>query len=93
MDNIEIKPDPRSKRRAIEDKYHQKVLQDKKYYCESCNIAYMSMTILMNHFNSMKHNPNRYVSYKCIDCDYYTKNKSYFNMHLNTKKHKNTLNK
>ncbi len=92
MDNIEVDTDPRAHRRAIEDKYHQKVLQDKKYYCEEHDIAYMTITTLSNHFAGMKHHPERYVSYDCDVCNYHTNNKSYFNKHLNTKKHNNMLN-
>lgn len=88
-DQTEDMKDPRAHRRAIEDKYHQKVIQAKKYYCESCSIAYMSITKLNNHFNGMIHNPERYVMYDCDKCNYHSRQKYLYNRHLSSKKHIN----
>lgn len=81
------KEDHRAHRRAIEDKYKLKAVAKKTYYCEEHDIAYMNITTLTNHLNGMQHHPERYVSYDCDDCNYHTKNKYDFNIHLRSKKH------
>lgn len=83
----EVKVDPRAHRRAIEYKYRQSVLQNKKYYCVNCDIAYRDIIQLNNHYAGMKHNIDRYIKYDCGKCGFYTKNKYDFNKHLTSKKH------
>ena len=83
----EIKVDSRAHRRAIEYKYRQGVLEQEKYYCPDCDIAYMSITKLNKHFAGMKHNSERYILYNCDKCGFHTKNKYDFNRHCLSKKH------
>lgn len=79
--------DLRSHRRAIEYKYRQKAIDEKKYYCEECEIVYRDVIQLTNHINGMKHNPERYITYDCDKCKFYTKNKYDFNRHCLSRKH------
>lgn len=81
----------KDRRREIEYKYKQKVIDEKRYYCPDHDIAYTCITHLNKHLQGMKHNPKLYVSYYCNYCDYHTKYKYSYKLHLKTMKHQQTV--
>ena len=64
-------------------------IKNKRFHCSDCNISYRDNYTLTAHMNSLKHNPERKVSYYCSKCDYRTKFKGSIHQHFLTKKCKN----
>ncbi len=60
-----------------------------KYRCDPCDKSFVDKSKLSNHMNTKRHNPGRYIIYKCPSslCKFKTKGKSHYNKHLLTKKH------
>ena len=77
-DNI-IKIALRSQKKAKE--YH-------RFRCEEHDISYPSNCRLQRHFDGYKHNPDKYITYKCDICKFLTKQKFHYNKHVETRKHK-----
>ena len=68
-------------------RYQKKCVDDKKYFCITCNKAFINKITLTRHMNSTVHNPKTKVHYECKCCNYNTHNKSYMKLHFKSKKH------
>ena len=72
---------------AMEKRYRQRVMDEKRYYCAKHDKAFWRPDWYKNHMNSRLHNPDLYVSYECKLCGIKTRYKNDYNRHLNTKRH------
>lgn len=68
-----------------------KAIQEKRFYCHEHNLAYINNKRLQKHFGGYKHNPDKYISYKCEICNYHSKRKEHYRRHNKTNKHENNV--
>lgn len=69
-------------------KQRAKDIAAKKFYCEPCDKVFKDSYDLKNHMGIKLHNPHLYVRYECDKCNFKTKIKKSYQIHLESKKHK-----
>ena len=55
--------------------YFKRNVEEKRFYCETCNVTYMSSSKLKRHFESLKHKKNNKRSRKEYMAKYYKNNR------------------
>jgi len=54
--DLDRKAQEKAKRNKIyKKKYYRKVLQDKRHYCELCDVVFLAKSALANHNKTKKH--------------------------------------
>ncbi len=74
--------------KAASLKSQNKAIEEKRFYCDEHNVAYINKKRLQNHLSGYKHNKSKYVSYSCEVCNYLSKRKEHLRRHNKTSKHK-----
>jgi hypothetical protein len=68
-----------------------KNISEKKHHSVEFDKSFRDAYTLKNHLNSLMHNPQNKVHYKCECCSYMSKDKSCFTKHTNSKRHKEKM--
>ena len=65
-----------------------KNINAKKFYCSDCDKVFKDSFDLKNHLaKTKKHNPEKYIIYKCECCNFKSRFKPVYKKHLESRKH------
>ena len=90
-----LETDPKERHNKLQSGYIQKIIDEKRFYCETCNISCQCKSVLENHYKTEIH--NRILNFKpttkhfCRECGVNCPSKSALERHMIGPKHKKRM--